>query len=370
MTDKPIRVGFIGLNPGMQWAATAHIPALKALPNDYEIVGVANSSHGSSRKAADAFQLQHAFENAQALVNSPDVDLVVVTVKVPHHSELVTAALEAGKHVYCEWPLGNGLAEARELADRADEKGVVAAVGTQMRVAPEVEYLRQLIADGYVGEVLSTTLVGSGGQWGGEADAAHAYLYDRSNGATLLTIPLGHTIAGLREVLGGFGDLSARIITRRDSAQVTDTGETIPNTSADQVLVHGALESGAAFSIHYRGGMSRGTNLLWEINGTHGDIQVTGATGHGQIVQLSIRGANGDTTELAPLTPPASSYEGWPDSSVSRNVARLYALVAQDVRSGTRSAPSFRDAVALHETLDTIERSAARSQPAITASRS
>ncbi|TCV67436.1 Gfo/Idh/MocA family oxidoreductase [Neorhizobium sp. S3-V5DH] len=359
MTNKPIRVGFIGLNPGLHWAATAHIPALKALPNDYAVVGVANTSLASARKAADAFGLPYAFENAQALVNSPEVDLVVVTVKVPYHRNLVTAALNAGKHVYCEWPLGNGLAEARELADLAEAKGLVAAVGTQMRVAPEIEYLRQLIADGYVGEVLSTTLVGSGGEWGGETDAAHAYLYDRSNGATLLTIPLGHTLAGVREVLGGFGDLSARMITRRKTAHVTDTGETIPNTSHDQVLVHGALESGAAFSIHYRGGMSRGTNLLWEINGTEGDIQVTGATGHSQVVQLSIRGANGKASALAPLTPPASAYEGWPDSSVARNVARLYALVAQDIRSGTRLAPSFRDAVTLHETVDAIERSAA-----------
>ena len=360
MTDKPIRVGFIGLNPGIHWAATAHIPALKTLPDEYDVVGVANTSLASSTKAADSFGLPHAFENAQALVNSPEIDLVVVTVKVPHHHELVTAALNAGKHVYCEWPLGNGLAEARELADLAEAKGVVAAIGTQMRVAPEVEYLRQLIADGYVGEVLSTTLVGSGGRWGGETDAAHAYLEDKSNGATLLSIPVGHMLAGVHEVLGGFGNMSARMINRRDTVHLADTGETIPKTSHDQILVHGAFESGAAFSIHYRGGMSRGTNLLWEINGTEGDIQVTGATGHAQIVQLSIHGANGEATELAPLTPPPSAYDGWPDSSVARNVARLYALVAQDIRSGTRSAPSFRDAVALHETVDAIERSAAR----------
>lgn len=360
MTDKPIRVGFIGLNPGIHWAATAHIPALKALSNDFVVAGVANTSLASAKNAAEAFGLPHAFENAQALVDSPEIDLAVVTVKVPHHRELVTAALNAGKHVYCEWPLGNGLAEARELADLADTKGVVAAIGTQMRVAPEVEYLRQLIADGYVGEVLSTTLVGSGIQWGSETDASNAYLYDKRNGATLLSIPVAHTLAGMSEVLGGIGDLSARMIKRRDTVHVADTGETIPSNAHDQVLVHGALESGAAFSIHYRGGMSRGTNLLWEINGTEGNIEVTGANGHGQMVQLSIHGANGDTSEFAQLTPPASAYKGWPDNAVARNVARVYALIAQDIRSGTRSVPSFRDAVTLHETIDAIERSAAR----------
>lgn len=366
MTDQAntlIRVGFIGLNPGIHWASTAHIPALKALSNDYVVGGVANTSLTSAQKAADTFGLPHAFENAQALVNSPEIDLVVITVKVPHHHELVTMALNAGKHVYCEWPLGADLTEARELAGLAETKGVVAAIGTQMRVAPEVQYLRQLIADGYVGEVISTSLIGSGGQWGGETDAAHAYLYDRKNGATMLSIPLAHTLAGMREVLGGFGDLSARMFIRRKTTNVADTGEVIPTTSHDQVLVQGALETGAPVSIHYRGGMSRGTNLLWEINGTEGDIQVTGATGHGQMVQLSIRGANHNAKELAPLTPPVSAYDGWPDNSVARNVAQLYARIAQDIRSGTRSAPSFRDAVTLHELVDAIEHSAQMSTP-------
>lgn len=148
------------------------------------------------------------------------------------------------------------------------------------------------------------------------------------------------------------------MIQRRDSVHVVDTGDVVPTTTHDQILVQGALESGAAVSIHYRGGSSRGTNFLWEINGTEGDIQVTGATGHAQLTQLSIRGANGGGNGLAPLMPPAATYEAWPKEAVARNVARLYALVAQDIRSGTRSAPSFHDALELHETLDAIEHSA------------
>src|SRR5690606_967832 len=132
---KPIRVGIIGLNPGIHWAATAHMPALAALADRFEVVGVANSSVQSARHAAQAFGLRHAFESPAALAASPEVDLVAVTVKVPHHFALVKAAVDAGKHVFCEWPLGNGLAEARQLADMAEARGVVAAVGTQMRTA-------------------------------------------------------------------------------------------------------------------------------------------------------------------------------------------------------------------------------------------
>ena len=75
------------------------------------------------------------------------------------HLEVVKAAIEAGKHVYCEWPLGNGLAEAEELAELAKAKSVLGVVGTQARVSPEIEYLKQLITDGFVGEVLSTATI-------------------------------------------------------------------------------------------------------------------------------------------------------------------------------------------------------------------
>lgn len=360
MSNDRISIGFIGLNPDSHWASMAHFPALQFLAEDFDVVGVANSTPESARRTAKALNLPHAFDTAQDLVTSDEIDLVVVTVKVPYHYELVTAALNAGKNVHCEWPLGNGLAEARKLTELAREKGVVATVGNQMRVAPEVQYLRKLIADGYVGEVLSTSLIGDGGNWGAETVADLAYLFDKSKGATMLTIPFGHTMAGLKEVLGDFADVTGRMLKRRDVVHVTDTGETVPTTAEDQIMVHGVLKSGAAFSAHYRGGLSRGTNFLWEINGTEGDIQVTGDMGHGQMTQLSIFGARGGEKEMKPLTPPAEMYKGLPDSVIPRNVAGVYIRIANDIRKGTRQAPSFEDALRLHELLDAIEQSSQR----------
>lgn len=360
MTKQTISVGFIGLNPDSHWASTAHIPALASLSEDFKVVGVANTTLESAQRTAEALDLPHDFATPQQLVASDDIDLVVVTVKVPYHFELVSAALAAGKHVHCEWPLGNGLEEARELARLAEEAGVVATVGNQMRTAVEVRHLRQLIADGYVGEVLSTTLVADGGGWGAETVDDLAYLNDKSNGATMLSIPFGHTMAGLMDVLGPFADVSGRLVKRRDTVHITDTDETRVTTTEDQIMVNGVLESGAAFSAHYRGGLSRGTNFLWEINGTEGDIQVTGGMGHGQMVQLAIAGARGGEAELKPLTPPAEMYDGLPEEVIPRNVAGVYALIAEDIRNNTRRAPSFADGVALHELLDAIERSSGR----------
>ncbi|WP_119306935.1 Gfo/Idh/MocA family protein [Cohaesibacter haloalkalitolerans] len=358
MSSKPVRVGFIGLNPDSNWAFMAHVPALKSLGDRFEIVGVANSSAQSAERTAKALGLKHAFQTPDALVASDEVDLVVVTVKVPYHFELVSKALNAGKHVYCEWPLGNGVEEARKLAALAEEKGVVAVAGTQARAAHEILHLKKLIADGYVGRVLSTTLVGTGGNWANQASSALYYLFDKTNGATMQDIPMAHTLAAVKDVLGDFGDLDGRFISNFKTVKVTDTGEERPKTAADQVMVHGAMASGAAFSLHYRGGTNRGTNLLWEINGTEGDIQVTAGLGHAQMVQLTVRGARGEDKELAELMPDASVYEGQPEFPGARNVAGIYALLADDIQNGTRTAPTFDDALALHEILDRIEKSA------------
>src|SRR5438105_3715680 len=163
---RRIRVGIIGVNPDRGWAAQAHIPALKSLSDDFEITALSTTRHESADVARKLFGVPAAFDNHQELVNSASVDVVVVTVKVPYHLELVTAALDAGKAVYCEWPLGNGLNEAERLAALAKKKGVLAVAGLQARAAPSVAYVRDLIEQGYVGDVLSTTLIGSGMGWG------------------------------------------------------------------------------------------------------------------------------------------------------------------------------------------------------------
>ncbi len=130
-------------------------------------------------------------------------------------------------------------------------------------------------------------------------------------------------------------------------------------TAPDQVLVSGILQSGAPVSIHYRGGEARGIGLVWEINGSDGDIRVTGPSGHSQMVQLSLAGARGDERALRPLEVPASYRAGWPDNVVPGNVARLYARMAADLRNGTRTAPTFDDAIEIHRIIAAVESAAA-----------
>src|SRR6266851_7075027 len=152
-------VGIVGVSPSRGWAAAAHIPALRALPN-YEIRSLSAHSAESARAAGEAFGVSAVFSDHEQLVTQPGIDVVAVTVKVPHHRALVTAALAAGKAVYCEWPMGRDLDDARAMAALAAKQGVRTVIGLQARQAPAIEFVQQLLRDGYVGEVLSTTMVG------------------------------------------------------------------------------------------------------------------------------------------------------------------------------------------------------------------
>src|SRR3989449_1107052 len=222
---KRIRVGIIGANPDRGWAAQAHIPASKSLSDDFEITALSTSRRESAAAASKRFGVPLAFDNHQELVKNDAVDVVAVTVRVPYHLELATAALDAGKAVYCEWPLGNGLNEAKTLAALAKKKGVLAVAGVQALPAPTVAYVRDLIKQGYVGEVLSTSLIGSGMGWGRTVEPFNAYMNNKKTGATMLSVPLAHTADALCHCLGEIRELSATMTVRRKSYTITCTGE-------------------------------------------------------------------------------------------------------------------------------------------------
>jgi predicted dehydrogenase len=150
---------------------------------------------------------------------------------------------------------------------------------------------------------------------------------------------------------------------RRTTSTIAETGDSTPMTTDDQVCVTGLLEGGAALSIHYRGGRSRGTNLLWEINGTEGDLQLIGAGGQAQIFEMEVRGGKGAQSSLEIL--PVPERYRWSPPQVpgpSTNVAQAYARFARDYREGTHFCPTFEDAVTRHRMLHAIETAAATGQ--------
>jgi len=355
-TSSKIRVGIVGANRQRGFASIAHIPALQALL-EFEITAVCTTRQDSADAAARHFGVPLAFCDPEKLAHHPDVDLVTVSVKVPDHYRPVMAAIDAGKHVYCEWPLGRDTDEAMLMLEAAERRGIRHVVGLQGQMSPAINYLKDLIDDGYAGRVLTATMITCAPNWGASID--RAYQADRANGANLLTITGGHTIDALCHCLGEFRELAAFVVSQRDRIPVQETGEMVAKTSPDQVVVNGIVKDGAVVSFQVRGGMARGTDFLFEIHGAEGDLVVTATSRTSmQRQELRVRGARGEGTALADLPVPGK-YRWVPEglTADSRyNVAQLYAKLGDCIRDGKPASPGFDAAVARHRLLDAIVR--------------
>ena len=284
----------------------AHVPALRALP-EFEIVAACASSQENASQTAHHFKIPLAFGDAGELARHPDVDLVAVCVRVPEHDELVLAATDAGKHVYCEWPLAATTERAARLRDSARTRGVRHMIGLQARSAPLIRHVKELVADGYVGRVLSATLMASIPALGDTVDSATAYVVDAANGANTLTIPGGHSIDALCYCVGDFREVSATVATQFTRATIAETGVTVEKSAPDQIAVHGVLRGGAVASVHVQGGTRQATGVSLEINGDGGRPRRLGARQcAGGTARASRRAATGRRRGLSGRDPRTS----------------------------------------------------------------
>jgi len=295
------------------------------------------------------------------MVSHRDVDLVSICVRVPFHHQMGIAALEAGKHLFCEWPLAATAEKAEQMRDLAARKGLHHMVGLQARGAPAINCARDLIEQGYVGKVLSSTMIVATPNWGPEFTQSRAYLADRSTGATLMTIPGGHSIDALCFCLGEFKEVVSVVATQRKQIKVVETGEMIAMTSPDQIIFGGILESGAVASVHVKGGIANGSGFQLEIHGSEGDVVIAPreprAASSVQISELALRGSQGGKP-LADLPIPAS-YRWVPPAMPAGppfNMGQLFKRMADGIRDGKPAGPGFDLAVRRHRLLDAIQK--------------
>ena len=353
MSDK-IRLGFVGANVNSTWASQSHFPALLASP-DVEFTAVCTTRPESAEEARQAFGAKLAFHDFREMAASPDIDAVAVVVRVPSHYEPTKAAIEAGKHVYTEWPLGRNTAEAEELAALARAKGVQTAVGLQSRVSPALLFVKEQIEAGYVGEVLSchVTTMRDGAL---ERPSSRTWQRDASLGANTLTIANGHVIDALRFVAGNFIRVACMVSTQVKQLYETDTEQMVDVTSPDNVRVSGQLESGAAASVHVGAVPWAGSGYRMEIYGREGTLVVTGSVSSQRGEILRVQGARGSQTLQDLDIPDRFVYvpSDFPQGDPF-NVGQMYTLFAEAVRTGENRLPDFDAAVELHRFIDTIQ---------------
>lgn len=167
----PIRVGIIGVSSRIGahemggWCAVAHMPFLKHSPK-YQIVAITGKTVESAKKTAVAHGLPDTtklYTSAEEIAADPEIDLIVVSLRVEKHLANALPVIQAGKDVFLEWPFGASTAEAEKMAQLAAAKGVKTFTGLEGRTDPLTQKAKQIIADGTIGKVICSTLVASSG---------------------------------------------------------------------------------------------------------------------------------------------------------------------------------------------------------------
>jgi predicted dehydrogenase len=357
MADK-IRLGLIGASVSGTWSSRSHLPAVRASA-EVELTAVCTTRADSAEAARQAYGARLAFDDYRKMIASPDIDAVAVVVRVPSHYAPTKAALEAGKHVYCEWPLGRTTEEAEELAALAKKKGLVTAVGLQARVNPAIMHMKEQVEAGFVGEVMAVhvSLMREGVL---SRPSNRTWQRDAELGANTLTIAAGHTVDAMRFVAGDFGRLSAVVATQAKQWLDTGTGTLLDVTSPDNVLVSGWLANGAVASVHIGAIPFAGSGYRMEIYGREGTLVAMGEDSP-QLGEVVLHGAKGGNT-LAPIPVPQRFTVAAPGtpSGEAGNVGQMYTLFAQSIKNGAirgsqSQLPTFATAVELHRLVDAVK---------------
>jgi predicted dehydrogenase len=350
----PVRLGLIGANPNRGWASLTHLPAVHALA-EVELVAVATTKQESANAARAQYGARYAFSNPFELIALDEVEAVTVAVKVPDHAPLVTAALEAGKHVYCEWPLGVDTDEAMMLHALAERTGAQTIVGLQTARSPLARRARAMVAEGAIGRLLSATLSDTSAYGGDRVSMDRVWSVNSANGASILTISVAHGLDLLAGVAGELATLNARVQTSFPEATVIETGERVPVTVPDQVAIVGTLTGGAVVTAHLRGGVRYDNGFSLHLHGTDGSLRLSAApslySAPLTVEHLAADGARSDVTDSAGFVDGLSGPQAY--------VAQLYRDFAAAIRGGHRAGPDFSLAVRRHRLLDAVSAASA-----------
>jgi predicted dehydrogenase len=334
---KTIKVGIIGANAEAGWARDGHVPAVQGLAG-LEFAAVATNSQKTADASAKAFGVPAAYASGLEMIRAGGIDLVTVATRVPDHRELVLAAIAAGMHVYTEWPLSRSVVEAQEMADAARAAGVHVAIGLQLRGSPVVRCVRELIASGALGRVLSVSTYSATAGFGPDVSAPFVYLEDPANFANLVTIQGAHTIDLSITVAGALVDATA--LTTAQYPDIMVDGQHRKRITADHLLLQGRLAAGGTLSVEVAGGRPSKTPFWMNIVSEKAVLRLDGGAPRGfQSGRLTL------SMDGAPQTVDEGELASMPDAAT--NVAGVYAALRDDIANGTTTVTGFGHAVQL-----------------------
>ena len=338
---------------GASFAKAAYLPALRTI-DDVEIVAVASARLDSARSTADAFGVPHAYDDWEKMLAENAVDFVGIATPTVHHAPMVFAALDAGAHVLCEKPMAMNADEARQMRDRAESLNRVNVIGHELRFNPNRRKIRQLIADGFIGEVRHAHIVNISGAWGDPASrpAGDWGSLDEMGGGRLGANG-SHQLDLLRYWLGDIGAVSGQVKVMVPNRKDKTTGEPWTATADDFANFTTEMTSGAIAQVFLSGAARHATGNSSQIFGSEGSIRLLDND-----ERLMVARAGEDYVDMSESDPNADLpgvNKGIWNVSV---VAMMQEIMAAIRTSGrTQTAATFSDGVKTQAAMDAIKQS-------------
>jgi len=349
--STPRKIGIIGVGFGAQ----VHAPAFRS--EGWEVAAICSRNGDKARKAAAEAGIEAACTDPMEIIGRGDLAAVsIITPPVAHHA-LAIAALRAGKHVMCEKPFAMNASEAEKMVEAARESARTAMVAHEFRHTPQRAYIKQLLADGYVGKFQLCTIELFLDRYVTAKPRPATWIARQADGGGLLGALGSHYIDGLRDWFGEITSVTGRLDTLRpdlvDSAGRPTRADSDDTFSFTVTFANGGT---ATMIASFATTPTRGAKIV--VMGERGTL-IAEQPGPNPL-EDGVVVASRDGAPLAPLETP-SRYAPFKDPRDHRLMA--FRLLVRDftrgVEQGNSPTPNFSDGLRCQRVLDAVRESAA-----------
>jgi len=353
MAESRVRIGVNGVGFG----ATVHIPAFQS--EGLDVVAVCARREERAADAAQRFDISNTFTDYREMLQMDGLDAVSIVTPVASHYQMTMDALDAGKHVICEKPFTNNQAQSYEAWQKAENTGLTAMIAHEFRFASGRMRVKELIDEGYIGQLHMALLKLVIGPRGGFQARPLSAGDDDAQGGGFLGGLGSHYIDCLRHWFGEVESVSGQLNTHFGDRIHPDSGETVQATSDDTFHIVLRFVGGGWAAMTGTSAAPFGSGGGIEIYGRDGTL-VTPHTGlgfnpppHGKI--LGARPGDEALTEL----PIPDRLEPFSDDRDDRMMP--FRLLTREflrgIDEGISPAPNLYDGYRCQQVLDAVRES-------------
>ena len=351
MPSSARRIGIIGVGFGAQ----VHAPAFRS--EGWDVAAICSRNAEKARKAAAEAGIESALTDPMGLIARDDLAAVSIITPPSAHHALAIAALRAGKHVLCEKPFAMNAQQAEEMVAAAKESRRTAMIAHEFRHTPQRAYIKQLLADGYIGRFQLCTIELFLDRYVTAQPRPLTWIARAADGGGLLGALGSHYIDALRDWFGEIASVTGRLETLRPDL-VDGAGKPARADADDTFMFSVTFASGgiATMIASFATTPTRGAKIV--VMGERGTL-IAEQPGPNPL-EDGVVVASGGGAPLAPLATP-SRYTPFKDPRDHRLMA--FRLLVRDfthgVEEGRSPAPNFSDGLQCQRVLDAVRQSSA-----------